>query len=161
MFALHKFLKSISMPFVFYAISQAMCTSFKKELFMAVHNFSASGGDTFNMALYSSSASLDATTTAYSSTNEVPNGSGYTTGGLALTNTDPTTSGTTAMATFSANPQWTAASFTTRGALIYNVTQSNKAVAVLDFGGDQTVSSGTFTVNLPAVDATHALLRLA
>lgn len=142
------------------AITQAMCSSFKKELLTGVHLFQAAAGDAFKGALYTSAAALDATTTAYSSTNEVV-GTGYTAGGFAFTNVDPSLSGTTAMATFSANPSWTGASFTTRGMLIYNTSKTNKAVAVLDFGGDQTVATGTFTVNLPAVDATHALLRLA
>jgi hypothetical protein len=157
----HRFLKKAALIGITFAITQAMCTSFKKELFTGTHNFAASGGNAFKIALYTSSASLDATTTVYSGSNEVPNGSGYTTGGFALTNVDPTTSGTTAYTTFSVNPNWTAASFTCRGALIYNTSASNKAVAVLDFGGDQTVSSGTFTINLPTADSTHALLRLA
>jgi hypothetical protein len=156
-----RFLKKAALVGICFAITQAMCTSFKKELFTATHNFAASGGDTFKMALFTSSASLDATTTAYSGTNEVPNGSGYTTGGFTMTNVDPSTSGTTAMATFSANPSWTSASFTCRGAQLYNSSKSNKSVAIFDFGGDQTVSAGTFTINLPAVGPTTALLRLA
>jgi hypothetical protein len=140
-------------------MTQAMCTSFKKELFTATHNFSAAGGHTFKMALFTSSATLDASTTAYAATNEVSSVN-YTAGGQALTNVDPSISGTTAMCTFSAGPSWTGVSFTASQALLYNSTQSGKAVAVLDFGGNQTVSSGTFTVNLPAVTATTALLRL-
>lgn len=140
-------------------MTQAMCTSFKVELFQAVHNFKASGGHAFKCALFTSSATLDAATTAYSATNEVSSAN-YTAGGFALTNVDSSSSGTTAMQTFSANPSWTNVSFTATQALIYNSTQSNKAVAVLDFGGSQTVSAGTFTINIPTVTATTALLRL-
>lgn len=140
-------------------MTQAMCTSFKKELFFAQHNFAASGGHAFKVALFTSSATLDATTTAYSATNEVSS-AGYTAGGFALTNVDPSISGTTAMCTFSANPSWAGVTFTTSQALIYNTSASNKAVAVLDFGGNQTVTAGTFTINLPAVTSTTALLRL-
>jgi hypothetical protein len=156
-----RFLKKAALVGIAYAITQAMCTSFKQELFTATHNFAASGGDVFKIALYTNAASLGASTTVYSSSNEVASGAGYTTGGFTLTNVDPTTSGTTAMCTFGVNPSWTSASFTCRGALIYNTSKSNKAVAVLDFGGDQTVSAGTFTINLPAVGPTTALLRLA
>lgn len=141
------------------AITQAMCTSFKVELLQGTHNFSASGGDTFKIALYTSSATLDASTTAYSSTNEV-SGTGYTAGGATLTRVDPTSSGTTAFTDF-ADVSWTNASFTAAGALIYNSTDSNKAVAVLSFGGDKTVSGGTFTIQFPAADASNAILRIA
>lgn len=140
-------------------MTQAMCTSFKKELFTATHNFAAAGGDTFKIACYTASATLDATTTAYSSTNEVTSAN-YTAGGFTLTNVDPSTSGTTAMATFSTNPSWVNVTFTTTQALIYNSSKSNKAVAVLDFGGSQAVTAGTFTINLPPATATTALLRL-
>lgn len=140
-------------------MTQAMCTSFKRELFTATHNFAASGGHTFKVALFTSSATLDATTTVYSATNEVASAN-YTAGGFTLTNVDPSVSGTTAMATFSANPSWTNVTFTTSQALIYNDSQSDKAVAVLDFGGNQTVTAGTFTINLPSVTASTALLRL-
>jgi hypothetical protein len=140
-------------------MTQALCTSFKVELFRAAHNFSASGGHTFKCALYTSSAALDATTTAYSSSNEVAHAN-YTAGGFPLTNVDSSASGTTAMQTFSSNPTWSSVSFTASQALIYNSSVSNKAIAVLDFGGNQTVTNGTFTVNLPPVTATTALLRL-
>jgi hypothetical protein len=140
-------------------VTQAMCTSFKKELFTATHNFAASGGHAFKAALYTPTATLDASTTAYSATNEVSS-AGYTAGGFALTNVDPSTSGTTAISTFSANPTWTGVTFSTNQALIYNTTASNKAVAVLDFGGTQTVTAGTFTINLPPATASAALLRL-
>lgn len=141
------------------AITQAIATSFKVELMTGTHDFTTSTGDTFKIALYTSSATLDATTTAYSATNEI-SGTGYTAGGATLTNVTPVSSGTTAYIDFS-DVSWTSASFTCRGALIYNSTDSNKAVAVLDFGGDQTVSSGTFTVQWPTADASNAIIRIA
>jgi len=140
-------------------MTQGICTSFKVELFQAVHNFKASGGHTFKCALYTASATLNPAVTAYSSSNEVAHAN-YTAGGFPLTNVDSSASGTTAMQTFSANPTWNNVSFTASQALIYNSSVSNKAVAVLDFGGNQTVTNGTFTVNLPPVTATTALLRL-
>lgn len=140
-------------------MTQAMCTSFKKELFTATHNFAASGGHAFKFALYTPTATLDASTTAYSSTNEVTS-TNYTAGGYALTNVDPSISGTTAMATFAVNPTWSTVTFNTSQGLIYNTTVSNKAVAVLDFGGTQSVTAGVFTITLPPVTATTALLRL-
>jgi len=141
------------------AITQALCTSFKKELMEGTHDFTTTTGDTFKIALYTSTASLDASTTAYSATNET-SGTGYTAGGAALTNVTPTTSGTTAYIDF-ADAAWTSASFTCAGALIYNSTDSNKAVAVLDFGGDQTVTAGTFTIEWPTADASNAIIRIA
>ncbi len=132
------------------AITQAVCTSFKQELLQGTHDFTATTGDTFKIALYTSSASLDATTTAFSTTNEVSNSGTYTSGGGTLTSVTPTTSGTTAIC-----------DFTARGALIYNSSDSNKAVAVLDFGGDKTSTSGTFTIQFPTADASDAILRLA
>lgn len=140
-------------------MTQAMCTSFKKELFEAAHNFLASGGHVFKFALFTSAATLDAATTAYSATNEA-SGTGYTAGGFTLTNVNPSTSGTTAMCTFSANPTWTGASFSASQALIYNTSASNKSVSVLDFGGTQTVTVGDFVVTIPAVTSSTALLRL-
>jgi anaerobic selenocysteine-containing dehydrogenase len=140
-------------------MTQAMCTSFKKELFTATHNFAASGGHVFKFALYTSSATLDAATTVYSTSNEVT-GTAYVAGGFALTNVDPSISGTVAMVSFSANPTWSGATFSASQALIYNTSASNKAVAVVDFGGTQTVTSGTFVVTFPAVTSTTALLRL-
>lgn len=142
------------------AIIQAVCNSFKRELFEGVHNFKLSGGDTFKMSLYSSAASLDKTTTAYTATSEVPNGSGYTTGGNTLTRIDPALSGDTAVVDF-ADTSWSSATFTARGALIYNSTDSNAAVVVLDFGSDRSVSSGTFTIVFPTADASNAIIRLA
>jgi len=141
------------------AISQAMCTSFKQELLEAVHNFKNSGGDTFKIALYTSSASLGAGTTAYTTSNEV-SGTGYTAGGNTLTRVDPTTSSTTAFTDFS-DTTWSSASFTARGALIYNDSDSDKAVAVLDFGADKTASGGDFTITFPAADASNAIIRIA
>lgn len=141
------------------AITQAMCTSFKKELLEAVHNFKLSGGDTFKIALFTSSASLDATTTAYSTSQEVT-GSGYSAGGNTLTRIDPATSGTTAFTDF-ANTTWSSATITARGAVIYNSTDSDKAVAVLDFGSDKSSSSGDFTIQFPTADSSSAIIRIA
>jgi len=148
------------------AISSAVCSSFKKELLQGYHDFDAngSGGDTFKIALYTSSASLDATTTDYSATNEVANGNGYTTAGNTLVNTGVGLTSTTAFTDFS-DTSWTSASFTANGCLIYN-TQANggsgttEAVCVVAFGGDKTVSSGTFTIQFPTNDASSAILRL-
>ena len=141
------------------AISQAMCTSFKVELMQGIHNFSASGGDSFKMALYSSAATLGAGTTAYSATNEIT-GTGYEAGGKALTRVDPESGGTTAFTDF-ADLSWSGASFTARGALIYNASDGNRAVCVLDFGSDKTVSDGTFTIQFPAAAAGTAIIRIA
>lgn len=136
-----------------------MCTSFKVELLKGVHNFSASGGDTFKIALYTNAATLDASTTAYSATNEV-SGTGYTAGGLALTNIDPTSSGTTAYLDFN-DATWTSSTITARGALIYNSSAvGNPAVAVLDFGADKSSSASNFTVVMPTADAATAVVRI-
>ena len=142
------------------AITQAVCTSFKQEILVETHDFTATTGDTFKIALYSSSATLSASTPAYSSSNEVSDSGTYTAGGGSLTNVTPTTSGTTALTDFS-DVSFTSATITARGALIYNSTDSNKAVCVLDFGGDKTSTSGTFTIQFPAADASNAILRLA
>jgi len=136
-----------------------MCTSFKKELFTATHNFAAAGGHTFKFALFMAAATLSEATTVYSTSNESV-GVNYVAGGFTLTNVDPSTSGTVAMATFAANPTWTSATFTASQALLYNTSSGNKAVAVLDFGGTQTVTAGDFVVTIPAVTSTTALLRL-
>ena len=139
------------------AITQAMCTSFKVDLLDGEHDF---GADTFKIALYTSSATLDASTTAYSVTNET-SGTGYTAGGNTLTvSTTPTSSGTTAYISFS-NTTWSTASITARGALIYNSTNANKAVAVLDFGSDKTSTAGDFTIQFPTADASNAIIRIA
>ena len=142
------------------AITQAVCTSFKQEILVETHDFTATTGDTFKLALYSSSATLSASTSAYSATNEVSNSGTYTAGGGSLTNVTPTTSGTTALTDFS-DISFTSATITARGALIYNSSDSDKAAVVLDFGGDKTSTSGTFTIQFPAADASNAILRLA
>ena len=141
------------------AITQAMCTSFKKELLEGVHNFKNSGGSTFKLALFTSSASLDASTTAYSTSNEV-SGTGYSAGGSALTRVDPSTSGTTAFTDF-ADLSFTTATITAMGALIYNDTNSDKAVCVLDFTSNKTSTAGTFTIQFPTADASNAIIRIA
>ena len=141
------------------AITQAVCTSFKQEILVEGHDFT-NGADTFKIALYSSSATLSAATTAYSSTNEVSDSGTYSAGGGSLTAVTPTTSGTTAICDFT-DISFTSATITARGALVYNSTNSNKAVCVLDFGGDKTSTSGTFTIQFPAADSSNAILRLA
>ena len=144
------------------AITSAVCNSFKQEILEAEHNFTASTGNTFNLALYTSSATLGASTTAYASTNEITNTSGtaYSAKGKALTSVTPTLDSSTAVCDF-ADVSWTSASFTANGCLIYNDTQSDKAVCVVAFGGDKTVSSGTFTIQFPAAAASTAIIRIA
>ena len=143
------------------AISQAMCTSFKVELLTGTHDFTNSTGDAFKIALYTSSATLGATTTAYSATNEVANGNGYTTAGETLTNVTPTSSSTTAYTDFD-DVTWSSATITANGALIYNDTASgDPAVAVLAFGGDKTSTNGDFTIQFPTADASNAIIRIA
>ena len=142
------------------AITQAMCTSFKKELLEAGHNFKNSGGSAFKLALFTSSATLGASTTAYATTNEV-SGTGYSAGGSALTRVDPSTSGTTAL-TDSADLTFSTATITANGALIYNDDASNDAaVIVLAFGGDKTSTAGDFTIQFPTADASNAIIRIA
>ena len=148
------------------AISQAMCTSFKVEILDGIHAFGttvvrgATTADTFKMALYTSSASLGAATTVYTASGET-SGTGYVATGQALTVSEvPQAVGTTAILDFSTET-WTTASITAAGALIYNSTQSNKAVAVLDFGGDKTSTAGDFSVVFPTFDATNAIIRIA
>ncbi len=141
-------------------ITQAMPTSFKVEILQAVHNFGPTSPNVFKMALYTNSATLSAATTVYSTTNEVVS-TNYTAGGLALTiSTTPTSGGTTAFISFTSPVTWSGVTFTTRGALIYNSTQANKAVAVIDFGTDQIVSGGDFNVIFPAAAAATAILRI-
>ena len=138
-----------------------MCTSFKQELLVGTHNFTASTGDTFKLALYTNSASFDATTTAYTATNEVANSGSYAAGGGSLVNVTPTTSGTTAFADFD-DLAFTSATITARGALIYNSSAvGNPTVAVLDFGSDKTSTTGTFTIQFPTADASNAIIRIA
>jgi hypothetical protein len=148
------------------AITQAMATSFKVEILNGVHAFGTTvtrgttTADTFKIALYTSSATLDATTTAYSTTNEVATGGGYSAGGNTLTTVAPTSSGTTAFLDFN-DTTWSTSTITANGALIYNSTQSNRAVAVLAFGSDKSSSGGNFTIQFPAADASNAIIRIA
>lgn len=141
------------------AISTAMCTSFKQELMVGTHNFTNSTGDTFKIAMYTSSATIGASTTAYSATNET-SGTGYSAGGNTLTNVTPTTSGTTAYTDFS-DSSWSSSTITANGAEIYNSTDSNKAVSTHAFGGDVSSTSGTFTIVFPTADASNAVVRIA
>ena len=137
------------------AIQQGMCSSFKQESWLGIHDLDT---DTLKIALYTAAADLSQATTAYTPTGEI-SGTGYTAGGVTLTNVQVLLSGTTAYVTFD-NPVWPNASFVCRGALIYNSSKANRAIAVLDFGADKT-ASGTFTVQLPAATAAAALLRFA
>ena len=153
------------------AITSAICNSFKQEILVGTHNFTASSGNTFKIALYSSnSATLSKSTTAYTApadasadptnTYEVTTtSSGYSAGGNTLTSTTPVLSGDTACCKF-ANTPWTSASFTARGCLIYNSSNSNKAVCVVNFGSDKTVTSGTFTIEFPAQTAGNAIIQI-
>ena len=144
------------------AISSAICNSFKQEILVGTHNFTASSGNAFKLALYQSDASLGASTTAYSTSEEITNtsGSAYTAGGKALTSVTPVLDGSTAVCDF-ADISFSSASFRANGCLIYNDTQSDKAVCVVAFGGDKTVSSGTFTIQFPAAAASTAIVRIA
>ena len=144
------------------AISSAICNSFKQEILVGTHNFTASSGNAFKLALYQSDASLGAATTAYSTSEEITNSSGsaYSAGGKTITSVTPVLDGSTAVCDF-ADVSWTSASFTANGCLIYNDTQSDKACAVIAFGGDKTVSSGTFTIQFPTADASNAIIRIA
>ena len=138
-----------------------MCTSFKKELLTGTHNFTATVGDTFKLALYDNNAAFDASTTAYTATNEVANSGTYVAGGGALTSVTPTTSGTTALVDF-ADITFTSATITARGALIYNDTVGSKpSVIVLDFGSDKSSTSGDFQIVFPTADASNAIIRIA
>ena len=142
-------------------ISQTATTSFKVELAQGLHNFGPTAPNTFKIALYTSSASLGSTTTAYTATGEVANGSGYTTGGETLVvSTTPTSSGTTMLLSFS-DVTWAGASFTARGALIYNSTNSNRSVAVLDFATDQTGTGNNFIIRIPSSNVTSAIIRIS
>ena len=142
------------------AITTALSTSLKQEILEAVHNFKNSGGSTFNLALYTSSASLGAGTTAYTTSNEV-SGTNYTAKGASLTRVDPSTSGTTALTDF-ADLTFSNATVTARGALIFNDSASgDPAVCALDFGGDKTSTAGDFTIQFPTADASNAIIRIA
>jgi len=146
------------------AITQAMCTSFKQQLLEAVHDFRSSGGDTFKLALYTSSAVLSDATTAYTATNEVSASGSYSAGGGSLTNVSPSTTGTAAFTDFD-DLSFTSATITARGALIYNTTPThtytNPSVVVLDFGADKTSTAGTFTIVFPAATSVTAIIRIA
>ena len=142
------------------AITQAMCSSFKQELLEAKHNFLNSGGNTFKIALYTSSASLDASTTAYTTSNEV-SGTNYTAKGNTLTRVNPSLDGTTAITDF-ADTTWSSSTITARGALIFNEdTTGDTSVHVLNFGADKTSTAGDFTIAFPAADASNAIIRIA
>ena len=145
------------------AITSAICNSFKQEILVGTHNFTASSGNTFKIALFTSSASLGASTTAYSTSNEISNtsGSAYSAGGATLTSVTPTLDSSTAVCDF-ADVSFTSATFTANGALIYNSSASgNPACAVIAFGSDKTVTSGTFTIQFPTADASNAIIRIA
>ena len=144
-------------------ITSAICNSFKQEILEAEHNFTASSGNTFNLALYDSSADLSKSTTAYTSSEEITNtsGSAYSAKGNALTSVTPVLSTDTAICDF-ADTSWTSASFTARGCLIFNDSHASDAsVCAIDFGGDKTVTSGTFTVEFPAAAASTAIIQIA
>ena len=145
------------------AITQTLTNSFKRDLLLGKHDFDSSGGHTFKIALFTSSASLDATTTDYSTTNEVT-GTGYTAGGVTLTNVGVVLSGNVAYVDFS-DASWPASTITARGAIIYNTTTdggggTTDAVAIVDFGTDRSSSASTFTVQFPTADAENAIIRL-
>ena len=149
------------------AITSAICSSFKQELLQGKHDFDSSGGHTFKIALFTSSATLGASTTDYSTSNEITNdaGSAYTAGGATLTNGGVSLSSTTAFTDFD-DVSYSSASFTANGALIYNTTTdggsgTTNAVAVIAFGGDKTASNGTLKIEFPAADASNAIIRLA
>ena len=146
------------------AITQAMCTSFKQELLQGQHDFTASTGHTFKLALYTSSATLGASTTDYATTNEV-SGTGYSAGGNSLTNVSPTLDGTTAITDF-ADLTFSTATITANGAMIYNTTTgggtgTTDSVIILAFGGDKTSTAGDFTIQFPTADASNAIIRIA
>lgn len=145
------------------AITSAICTSFKVEILKAVHNFTASSGNTFNIALYDSSASLGASTTAYTTSEEITNtsGSAYSAKGKALTSVTPVASSTTAVCDFS-DISCTSASFTARGCMIFNDSASgDPSVCCIDFGGDKTATNGTFTIQFPTANSSDAIIRIA
>lgn len=140
-------------------ITQALCQSFMNELPLGLHNFTT-GTNVFKLALFTSAANLNATTTIYDGVGEVPNGSGYVTGGATLTSVTPVLDSGVVVFDFN-DPTWAAASFTTRGALVYNSSVGNRAIMVLDFGSDRTVTNGTFTVRMPDPSASDAIIRIS
>ena len=149
-------------------ITSALCTSFKVELLEGDQDFT-NGADAYKVALFKANASItgtyDATTTNYSdmtgNSDELAATGNYSTGGFALTNVNPTYTGTTAFTDFSVNASWSSATFTTRGCLIYNTSDSNSAVCVINFGADYAVSGGTFEIQWPAADSSNAIIRIA
>ena len=141
------------------AITSAIPTSIKQELLVGTHNFTASSGNSIKLALYTSSATLGASTTAFTTTGQA-SGTNYTSGGSALTSVTPTTSGTTALCDF-ADLTFSNATVTARGCMIYNDTNSDKACAGIDFGGDKTSTAGDFTIQFPTADASNAIIRIA
>ena len=149
-------------------ITSALCTSFKVELLEGDQDFT-NGADAYKVALMKANASItgtyDATTTNYSdvtgNSDELAATGGYSTGGFALTNVNPTSTSTTAFTDFSANASWSSATFTTRGCIIYNTSDGNSAVCVINFGADYSVSGGTFEIQWPAADSTNAIIRIA
>ena len=148
------------------SILQTATTSFKVQLLQAVHNFGPTSADTYKIALYTGNADINASTTVYTTSNELPTTGGYTQGGNTLTISVYPTSGTNQSAVSTAyisfeNTSWLNATFTTRAALIYNSTQGNKSVAVLDFGADKTVANDTFTIIFPTPDANSAIVRIS
>ena len=141
------------------AITSAVCSSFKQQVLVGTHNLTASSGNSFKLALYTSSATLGAATTAFTTTGQA-SGTNYTSGGNALTNITPVLSGTTAVCDF-ADLVFSTATVTSRGCMIYNDTNADKAVCVIDFGADKTSTAGDFTVVFPSPTATGAIIRLA
>ena len=149
-------------------LTSALCTSFKVELLEGDHDFN-NGADAFKVALFKANASISGTygaaSTNYSemtgASDELAAAGGYSTGGFALTNVNPTSTSTTAFTDFSANASWSSATFTTRGCLIYNTSDSNSAVAVINFGADYSVAGGTFEIQWPAADSSNAIIRIA
>jgi hypothetical protein len=149
-------------------ITSALCTSFKVELLEGDQDFT-NGADAYKVALFKANASItgtyDATTTNYSdmtgNSDELAATGNYSTGGFALTNVNPTSTGTTAFTDFSVNASWSSATFTTRGCIIYNTSDSNSAVCVINFGADYAVSGGTFEIQWPAADSSNAIIRIA
>ncbi len=142
------------------AITQAVCNTFKSEILGAVHDFDSGSGQVFKLALYSSAATLNATTTVYSSSDEVGNTGQYSAGGGVLASQQVSLDGSVAIIDF-ADLSFTGVTLTARGALIYNTSASNKSVCVLDFGSDKTATSGTFTIQFPAFTSAAAILRIA
>ena len=140
------------------AITSAICSSFKQELLQGKHSFESSGGHTFKLALFTSSASLGAATTAFTTTGQA-SGTNYTSGGAALTNVNPTSGGTTGFTDF-ADLTFGTATITARGCMIYNDTNADRSVATIDFGGDKTSTAGDFTIQFPAADASNAIIRI-